>query len=261
MGKLKGDNILQHLKVLYVEDEISTREELGRYLKRRVGKIYTGSNGLEGVSLFDKNLPHIIITDLKMPVMNGIEMAKKIRYKGYETPIIITSALSDSEIILEAVDIGIVKYVVKPIQPKELIDSMETMGKEIFNQQLLAGDKEFLLQLNREEKTDMEKNIKGEVAHFIKKYSGRGPKNIQVFIEGNKIEIKASDTLTPFEQQLLNNNRNHSLVDYMRKLFYQEISHNIKESLSSLMGVTVTLDEIYCNCHDRTDRITFLISP
>ena len=71
------DNLLANLKVLYVEDEEFHREQLGIFLKRRVGKLYLAENGKDGLNKFKELNPDIIITDLKMPEMDGIEMTQK----------------------------------------------------------------------------------------------------------------------------------------------------------------------------------------
>ena len=66
----------------------------------------------------------------------------------------------------------------------------------------------------------MENEIKNLFARFIKTNTGKGPKDINVFISGNIIEIKAFDTLTLFEKKLLENSKNHSMINYNRQIFY-----------------------------------------
>jgi len=113
-------NVLSQLHILYVEDELMTRNELSRFLKRRLQHLSVAENGLEALLLFENNPPDILISDLRMPDMDGLELTARIRALGYNTPIIITSALSDTETILSAVDRGIVKYLVKPIDTNKL---------------------------------------------------------------------------------------------------------------------------------------------
>ena len=115
------EHTLKELKVLYVEDDQATAEELSQFLKRRVGKVYVARDGQQGLELFEENKPDIIIADLFLPKIGGIEMVKAIRSKGFETPVIITSAVSDSNVILSAVDAGILKYLLKPIRTTELL--------------------------------------------------------------------------------------------------------------------------------------------
>lgn len=68
---------LNNLDILYVEDDDSTREELEYFLSTKVNNLYVGKNGQEGYDLFISENPDLIITDIQMPVLNGIEMLKK----------------------------------------------------------------------------------------------------------------------------------------------------------------------------------------
>ncbi|MEO5358294.1 MAG: response regulator [Nitrospirae bacterium YQR-1] len=111
---------LKELTVLYVEDEFITRESLGRFIKRRVREIYIAENGKTGLELFLKEHPDIVITDIEMPVMNGIEMINKIRESSLEVPIIITTAYNDDKHKSKAAS----SVVIKPIIQEELIEAM-----------------------------------------------------------------------------------------------------------------------------------------
>lgn len=86
---------LSELAVLYVEDEPVARMSIGAFLKRQVATLYTGENGKEGLELFTTHRPQVVITDLEMPLMNGMEMIRRIREVDNGTPIIITTAYDD----------------------------------------------------------------------------------------------------------------------------------------------------------------------
>lgn len=125
------ENTLKEMKVLYVEDDQSTAEELSQFLKRRVGKVYLANDGQQGLELFEEHRPDIIIADLFLPKIGGIEMVKAIRQKGFKTPVIITSAVSDSNVILSAVDAGILKYLLKPIRTTELLKELTELAEKL----------------------------------------------------------------------------------------------------------------------------------
>ena len=92
---------LSNLRVLLVEDDLDTLRQMEIMLRRRCGKVYTANNGKLGIKAYESVDPDVIITDLKMPLMGGIEMSRKIREKDRETPIIITTAFDDKDIIQE----------------------------------------------------------------------------------------------------------------------------------------------------------------
>jgi len=109
----------QNIKVLYVEDDDIARENGIEYLENYFDNIYDAANGLEALSLYDKHKPDIIITDIEMPKLNGLEFVQRIREKDDTTQIIITTAYSHKEYLFRAIELKLIKYLVKPINEKE----------------------------------------------------------------------------------------------------------------------------------------------
>lgn len=255
----KKNNLLNNLKVLYIEDEDFTRNELAIFLKRRVGSLLTAKNGEDGLKVFNENKPDLILTDLIMPIMGGIELIEKIRKTGSACPVIVISALSDSDTIIKTVDLGIVKYIIKPINTNELIKHMEGLAaqilKDITGNTVIAG----LSLLDKESKQELERKLKSEIAFFLKNFTGKGPRDISVFIKGNKIEVKAIGVLTLLESNMLINKKNYSLVDYNRKIFYQENISPLQLKLGELVGSAVTLLEIKPDSWSNIDQMIFTI--
>ncbi|SCG82818.1 putative C4-dicarboxylate response regulator dctR [Proteiniborus sp. DW1] len=257
MNKSNSNSLLSNIKVLFVEDEENAREELSRFLKRRVGKLYIGKNGMEGLNFIESHNPDMVVTDLKMPILDGLEMIKRARNMGYDGAIIVLSALSDSETILKAVDIGIVKYLVKPVDTDKLVDTMEQLASSILKKRLKKVVVRDSILLDKEKKQELEQKIKSEVAHFMKSYTGKGPKNVQVFIQGNNIDIKAESVLTLFENNLIINNRNHSLVDYNRRLFYMENKEILEGAIESVLNSKVELEKVEPDSFNNSDYLLF----
>jgi len=130
-------NINEHISVLFVEDDLSIQKEFVDILSFIVDEVYVASNGKEGLELFDKYLPNIIITDIQMPIMSGIEMCKKIREKDHDTPIIITSAFNDTHYLLDAIGLGIEYYLLKPIMIDQLQDRLTHVKKRLMQKREL----------------------------------------------------------------------------------------------------------------------------
>ena len=86
---------LKELTILYVEDNIDIQEELFEIIKLKVGKVYVASNGKEGLDIFNQHSLDLIITDIKMPIMDGLTMTEHIRQKNEEIPIIVTTAFNE----------------------------------------------------------------------------------------------------------------------------------------------------------------------
>jgi len=122
---------LKNIKILYVEDEASLRDITLNILQGFTKYQYVATNGLEGLTLFKDHQEDIdlIITDVNMPQMNGLDMIREIKKINPNIPIIVATAFSNTEYLLEAIDIGVDKYVLKPVDMKKLL--------QIMNQSLL----------------------------------------------------------------------------------------------------------------------------
>ena len=106
--------------MLYVEDDSSTREEVIEILQRRVREVLSARDGKEGLTIFREHKPDLVVTDIRMPAMDGLKMARAIREENKGALIIITTAHSDIPYMLEAIDIGVDQYVIKPVSIDKL---------------------------------------------------------------------------------------------------------------------------------------------
>ncbi len=119
-------SILKNITILYAEDEVALREITLNILRGFTKKQFVAENGAQGLDLFKQNESEIdlIITDVNMPIMNGLEMIREIKKINPHIPIIVATAFSNTEYLLEAIDIGVDKYVLKPIDMKKLLQLM-----------------------------------------------------------------------------------------------------------------------------------------
>ena len=95
------------------------------FLEMYVKELYLAYDGEEGVELFLKHRPDIIITDIQMPKMNGLEMISKIRETDTDIPIIVTTAFNEVEYLFKSINLHVDGYQIKPLNFKELIKSLE----------------------------------------------------------------------------------------------------------------------------------------
>ena len=119
-------SILKNVTILYAEDEKDLREVTHQILKGFTKKQYVAENGQEGLELFKAHEKEIdlIITDVNMPILNGLDMIKEIKKININIPIIVATAFSNKEYLLEAIYIGVDKYVLKPIDIAKLLQVM-----------------------------------------------------------------------------------------------------------------------------------------
>jgi putative nucleotidyltransferase with HDIG domain len=112
--------LAQTLTVLYVEDDSLIRQEMAVYLKNLFSKVVVANNGKEGLDVYLQEPFDIVVTDLSMPVMNGIDMITKIREIKKEQAILITTAHSESSYMINAIKLGVDGYILKPFNFEQL---------------------------------------------------------------------------------------------------------------------------------------------
>lgn len=122
----KTEFILRNSSILLVEDEEHLRASFAKVLLLYVDKVYTAGDGEEALLIYHNQHPNIIITDIKMPKLNGLELIKKIRKENHHIPIIVTSAYTDQDFLLESIKLSLVEYIVKPIKESDLTRLLET---------------------------------------------------------------------------------------------------------------------------------------
>lgn len=122
---------LARMTVLYVEDDAAIRSQLQPFLKRRVGKLLVAENGQDGLEKFLEQSPDIVITDVRMPQMDGLTMSAAIKHHDSAVPIIVTTAFNDVDYLLQAIEAGIDRYVLKPVRTEALVKSLNECAQSV----------------------------------------------------------------------------------------------------------------------------------
>jgi len=122
---------IKNISILYIDDDDCMRENVVAYLRYYFDTVYEASDGLEGYARYKEYAPNIIVTDITMPRMNGLEMIEKIRLDDIETKIIIATAYLDNAYLLKAVELGLAKYLIKPISEEKLLPVLKMCSEDI----------------------------------------------------------------------------------------------------------------------------------
>lgn len=139
-----SDNIISQIKIMYVEDEVFIRQGLERFLRRRTGQVYVYSNGKEALDAFQELKPDLVITDIRMPIMDGLEMSAAIKAISPSTPIIVTTGHNDEELFLKSIDIGVDKYIKKPVNFTELLSVIKRISAAVIHEKQMEYHNTFL---------------------------------------------------------------------------------------------------------------------
>lgn len=122
---------LKNISVLYVEDNQATQEEIAFTLQNRVQTLFLANNGQEGLCLYEEHRPDIIITDITMPKLSGIEMSEAIRKLNKDVPIVVISAYNDTTHLTQAIDVGVTSFLTKPLNLKKLLETLNKQAKNV----------------------------------------------------------------------------------------------------------------------------------
>ena len=124
--------LIKSLKVLYVEDEVVLRDITCKSLSSVVKDIEVADNGKEGLEKFNSQNFDLIITDLAMPIMDGMEMIKNIREINQTIPILVTTAYgSQNEEVSKLSEIGMNAYVMKPVDVMKLVQTIDELMSQV----------------------------------------------------------------------------------------------------------------------------------
>ena len=138
----------KELKVLYVEDDLALREEVSLFLSDIFAVIDLATNGEEGLLKLAQNQYHLVITDIRMPVMDGIEMIEKIKELYPQQPILVTSAHNESEYLVKLINLGVTHFITKPIQSDQILNVLYVIVAHISHEKELERYKKDLESAN-----------------------------------------------------------------------------------------------------------------
>ncbi len=213
------ESILKELKILFVEDEVNISKLLKDALSDYFYSFSLASDGLEGLEKFKNINPDIVITDIMMPNLDGLEMTKEIRTMNEDIPIIVLSAFSDKDKLLKAIDIGITKYFIKPFDPEEVLEYLIFIANKLNKNRIVCLNKDFSFDTNTNNLFENEKlvNITKREKKFISLLLG----------DRNNITSSNSIKSTLWDEDGVTDERLRTFVKRLRAKTNKELIKNI----------------------------------
>jgi PAS domain S-box-containing protein len=146
---LENNSLTDRLPIclLYVEDEESIRIPMLEMLKRRIDRIIVAKDGQEGLESFINFGADVVLSDLKMPNMNGLQMISEIKKIAPDTKTVIVSAYSDTEFFQHALELGVDGFLLKPVQRAQLINTVTRVSESILSLKKARVNEEMFLSL------------------------------------------------------------------------------------------------------------------
>lgn len=163
------DSELLNLTMLYVEDDEDTRVALCEVFEHKVQNVLVARDGLEALEIFKKNKIHFIISDYKMPNMNGNELCNEVKKIKPSIPFILLTAFNDTNLLIESIEVGVDKFLQKPIKSVQLFSTIDAIYEKILNKFMLEKS---TVCLQEAEKIALlsywDVNLNNGVVHFSK---------------------------------------------------------------------------------------------
>jgi YesN/AraC family two-component response regulator len=122
---------LKNFTILYVEDEPTTQELIGEILRDSCKEVFIASDGEEGLKLYKEKNPDIVLSDIAMPKMTGLEMSEAIKAIDSEQAIALFTAFSQSSYLKKAAELDISTYILKPLDEEQFFNSLNYMAMEL----------------------------------------------------------------------------------------------------------------------------------
>ncbi len=210
---------MKNLKVLIVEDEIDLANLIKSSIKELFFKVVIAKDGLEAIKKFDSFKPDIIISDIMMPNLNGLEMSKKIKEKNSETPIVILSAHSHKDMLLEAIDLGISKYFIKPFDIEEFIEYLKDLSKKINKNKSIKLKDDFVFDFN---------NLSLYQNDILVNLTKRERQFLALLIENKNSYVTTFDIKkTLWENEIVSDERLRTFIKRLRAKTSKELIENV----------------------------------
>ena len=150
------------LTLLFVEDEANVRENLEAVFSELFATVWSASDGAEGLELFKTHHPDIVITDIAMPKMDGLQMARAIKSIDDLVPIIMTTGYSQEKFFIESIEIGVDAYLPKPVDSDLLFKTLERIVRSVRTRRRIKDESRYfnvLTEASIVSKSDLEGTI------------------------------------------------------------------------------------------------------
>lgn len=232
------------ISVLIVEDDESVRNLYVKWLSKRVQNVYHASNGKEGLDRYAENIPDLLISDISMPIINGLEMIKKMKAVNSGLYVIVMSAYSFKEYFLEAISLGVNGYLIKPVEREKLFSMVDEIAGYILMHKALE-EKERKRQIAE---TNLLRSLE-EKEILLKEVHHRVKNNMQIIssilkmqerlIDDPKLKTVLGESQNRIRSMALiheNLYRNENLANIQFRNYVQSLVNTISRSYFDLQG-------------------------
>jgi YesN/AraC family two-component response regulator len=195
------------MKLLIADDEVQIRTGIEQgidWSMFEIDQVYIAANGIEAWEMYNRYHPDIVITDIRMPGMDGLELSRKIKQKVPTTPIILLSGYADFQYAKEAIQIGVSDYELKPVKLRSLIEMVRAAQSKLIEQRMQVRDHQNLQATRFLEKLILgERKSISEIESGISRYLGSTDGSfVCVVMEWDGLQDKFSSLIPEIREQI-----------------------------------------------------------
>jgi len=136
---------LKNKTALYIEDELDVLQNISELLSNFFKTFHTASDGEMGYQTFLDNKIDVLLVDIELPKMNGIELIKKIRQTHKDLPVVVISAYTKTDYLLESIELNLDKYIVKPLTSRKIHLLLETLNNDFLDEDILVVEENIFI--------------------------------------------------------------------------------------------------------------------
>jgi YesN/AraC family two-component response regulator len=225
------------MNVLLVEDDTILQSQIKLFLARFFGRVDTADNGEEAFKKYEQKSYDVVVTDLTMPYLDGLELSKRIKNRNATQKIIIMSAHSESEKLIALINLGVDGFLLKPINVQHMMQQLGNVCHALYDQKMLQYFRAILEETNKELKesnTALEKAL-NEIS-YCKVHRHHTAINTfnDILPEADAKNFYAHYNSFDLDQS----NKTLEDLEYAFNLLLLNIEHNIaQETLSELLRI------------------------
>ncbi|MEA3446320.1 MAG: PAS domain S-box protein [Bacteroidota bacterium] len=142
-----------NISILYAEDDKLTQRLIATFLQKNFETVYVADDGEQGLELFKEHNPNLVITDISMPIMSGLDMIARIREIDKDVNCIITSSNQETNQFVTAIELGVNSFLIKPINPKKLLEQVKRINHNLLLQQEVKTQNALILENEKRYRT------------------------------------------------------------------------------------------------------------
>lgn len=208
-----------HQTILIIDDEDAIRDVFSMCLTAEGYNVLMAEDGEKGIELFLQERPQVVITDLKMPGMDGIDVLKKIVAEDANTEVILCTGHGEMDIVIQALKIGAADFLVKPVAQQTLVDSVHKVFEKVEMRSALGTAKKQLVHAGQLSSLGtMAAGIAHELLQPLQSISNY---NYLIRERHSELEIEDNDLQECYENIKFSINRMQSIVKHV-KIFAKE---------------------------------------